>query len=386
MASINFGHREITSKIVYFGTIGAGTNTNVRTLHGLVAARDKSRLHRFGPPDSREESCFFEYVTSHTVVPGFATRFRVYSMPGGIEDPIHRAEVLAGTDGVVFVADARPGRDDATETALHELEELLEDQALSIERVPIVLQVNHGDAPDAQPADVVADRLLADFRTRSGRTLTVPVVAAVARVMRGVAESHDMMVDEIGRRLRDNLSGDLDQITLRVDGVAPFDDEDVIARHLANIETTDHGALALAVKDMGVSLQARYASMSPAHRIEVAFQTRDLIGTRPVHVVGAQLAGDQVLVDVVVEKISGGDARRIAIVLENRPMDDAPIARNTTARGVHPRESPVANLPERIEVRRPQRDFPPVWYGMAGIAGGTLIGLLAGYLVFSPFG
>jgi hypothetical protein len=135
-----------------------------------------------------------------------------------------------------------------------------------------------------------------------------------------------------------------------------------------------------------VSLQARYASMSPAHRIEVAFQTRDLIGTRPVHVVGAQLAGDQVLVDVVVEKISGGDARRIAIVLENRPMDDAPIARNTTARGVHPRESPVANLPERIEVRRPQRDFPPVWYGMAGIAGGTLIGLLAGYLVFSPFG
>lgn len=386
MASINFGHREITSKIVYFGPIGAGTNTNVRTLHGLVAARDKSRLHRFGPPDSREESCFFEYVTSHTVVPGFATRFRVYSMPGGIADPIHRAEVLAGADGVVFVADARPGREEAAELALQELEGLLEDQALSIERVPIVLQVNHGDAPDAEPANTVSSRLLSSFRTRAGRTLNLPVIPAVAKAMRGVAESHDAMIEELGHRLRDNLSGDLDQITLRVDGVAPFDDEDVIARHLATIETTDHGALALAVKDMGVSLQARYASMSPAHRIAVPFQTRDLIGTRPVHVVGAQLSGDQVLVDIVVEKISGGDARRVAIVLENRPMDDTPILRTTTARGVPHRDSPVANLPERIDVPRPQRDFPPVWYGMAGAAGGMLIGLLAGYLVFSPFG
>lgn len=386
MASINFGHREITSKIVYFGPIGAGTNTNVRSLHGLVPARDKSRLHRFGPPDSREESCFFEYVTSHTVVPGFSTRFRVYSMPGGIADPVHRAEVLAGADGVVFVSDARPGREDAAVTAMQELEALLGDQALSIERVPLVLQINHGDAPDAQATDVVAEKILGTYKARSGRTLLLPVLPAVARAMRGVAEAHDAMVDEIARRLRDNLSGDLDQITLRVDGVGPDDDEEAIARHLAHIETTDHGALALAVKDMGVSLQARYASMSPSARIEVAFQTRDLIGTRPVHVLGAHLAGDQVLVDVVVEKMSGGDARRIAVILENRPIDETPISRTTTSRGVQPRESPVANLPERIDVPPPAMDFPPVWYGIAGLAGGTLIGLLTGYLVFTPFG
>ncbi len=86
MATIDFGNREITAKLVYFGATGAGSNTNVRQLHRLVPTTSRSRLHKFGPGDSAERSFYFDYrLPESERINGFDLRLRLYSLPGGLE-------------------------------------------------------------------------------------------------------------------------------------------------------------------------------------------------------------------------------------------------------------------------------------------------------------
>ncbi len=149
MATINFAAREITPKIVYFGASGAGCNTNVERLWSLLKGKKKSPLHRFGPKEPQERSWYFDVVPLRDPpVEGFQLCWRIYSLPGGIEDSAHREEVISGVDAVVFVADARPDRNQANIDHMLQLEALLTRIGLELSVMPVVLQVNHTDAPD----------------------------------------------------------------------------------------------------------------------------------------------------------------------------------------------------------------------------------------------
>jgi hypothetical protein len=60
-----------------------------------------------------------------------------------------RRVVLQGTDGVVFVADSSPTQVDANRTAWQGLSRHLGN--LGLERIPVVVQYNKRDLPDAIP-------------------------------------------------------------------------------------------------------------------------------------------------------------------------------------------------------------------------------------------
>lgn len=380
MATINFATREITAKIVYFGAAGAGCNTNVERLYATVAARTKGQLHKFGPRENDERSWYFDFrPAADGPLEGFAMRWQIYSLPGAIDLVAHREEVMGGVDAVVFVADARAEKIPLNVDALLGLEGLLGSIGLELAAMPIVIQVNHCDQESARPAaDVTFDLNPYGF----------PVVEAVASAGKGVSETHLEVTAAVVARVADALAGNEAAVTLTAvhDAEQPLDAE-VIRRHVQAIQ--ERSQVTPQVDE--VTSTSELPDDLTVDRIEIGFQPRDFAGSHPTQVLGASIEGDKVWVDLVMERMGGGEPRRLSVVLANRPTDTPPVPRNSPASPVVQGAEPVATdrvfdyLPEPDEVRDTEEqapaDLPGVLYGLFGVAGGVLIGLLSGYLL-----
>jgi hypothetical protein len=372
MALLDFPQRQIAVKVVYFGAPGAGSNASVRSLYGLLASKERGRLHVFGPGEATEQSLFFDYQPPGALIPGFATRVRVYSLVSGIRHAGHCRAVLKNLDATVLVLDAREPPGDAVDRAQSELARHIREESLDPLRIPRALHVNHADASDAQSLESLVAALDRDAWGRA------PAAAAVVEV-------HERLVAEIARRIRDNLAGDLSAIALvPTPADDPSHEDDIVAHHLAVIDASDRNSappLAIGVADLQLAMRNRYLALTPGPRIEVGFQPREFAGARPVHVLETRLDADQLVVDMVMERLSGGDPRRLSLVLANRPPDAAPVPRHT-APALQPRPA-IADIPEKIELPEPEPwDFPPVWYGIAGLAAGVIVGVLIAVIVF----
>ncbi|MEZ4235810.1 MAG: hypothetical protein R3F59_06540 [Myxococcota bacterium] len=386
MASINFATREIAAKVVYFGATGAGCNTNLERLHALLDVKSKSGLQRFGPAECDERSLFFAYRSPEPPpVASFEVALSVYSLPGAISLPAFRDEVLREVDGVVLVADARGPRNPENVEALLELETLLGGLGLDISDLPVVLQVNHVDAEDARPvSDVVFDLNPFGF----------PVVQAVARDDEGVVATHHEVVAAMTGRIANALSGQTPGLRLTAlhDPHRPTELE-VVQEHMERF--TERSAATPAVEEVlqeeldSEALEAMIEALPPGPAVEVAFQPRELVGSHPAKVLGAEVRGDGVHLELLMERLGGSDQRRLTVVLVNRPTDIEPVPRIDRASPPAEEEEVVDDvfdyLPQDDEelapVAAPPEDLPPVWYGVLGVGTGVLIGLLAGYLL-----
>jgi signal recognition particle receptor subunit beta len=395
MATINFATREISAKVVYFGATGAGCNTNLERLHALLDVKSKSALHRFGPGDSEERSLFFDYRSPDAgPVEAFALTLAVYSLPGGISLAAHRDEVLREVDGVVFVADARVDRNPANVDALLELESLLGSVGLDISDLPVVIQVNHVDDDQARRIDDVVFDL---------NPFGFAVVRAVARQDEGVVATHAEVVTALSARIGHALSDQTPGLRLTAvhDPNRPSDAE-VVRAHIEQIAL--RAAVTPEVEEVldriapldEAQLEALIDALPDGPTVEIAFQPRELVGSHPARILGAQVQGDQVHVELLMERMGGAEQRRLTVVLANRPADSEPLPRPTRASPPSPLlddddEELDEDLPDVFDflpqddlpllVTREPEDLPGVWYGILGVASGILIGLLSGYLV-----
>ena len=371
MATINFATREITTKIVYFGASGAGCNTNVERLWNLVEGRKKSALHRFGPKDQQERSWYFDFVpTADPPVDGFQLCWRIYSLPGGIPVVAHREEVVSGVDAVVFVADARADRSQTNLDHLLELEALLTSIGLELSAMPVVIQVNHCDATDARPTDEVVFDL---------NPYNFPVIEAVAKEGSGVEQTHLELSGAVLARVRDTLAGQ-DTITLTAVHSEPLSDAEVIRQHVETIQARSE-----ATPHATVEVHADDGQMPEGPVVEVAFQPREFVGSHPMRVLATAIEGDKVQVALEMTRMGGGESRRLIVLLLNRPVDSPAIPSASPAAPVD--EAPAGDrvfdyLPEQdeIDMSPMAADLPGIWYGVLGVAGGMLIGILSAYL------
>jgi hypothetical protein len=376
MAVINFAHREITAKVVYFGATGAGCNTNVRRLHELLADNEaRSRLHKFGPGDTDERSWYFDVRGPHEAVAGFTVRFRIYSMPGGLVLPAHRREVMDQVDAIVLVVDARPAAASANEQALLELEQILADQGLELAAMPVVLQVNHTDHPEARElAASVFDLNPYGF----------PVISAAARSDVGVRATFDEITATTVARVRDNMAGGDGSITLTaVHRPEVEHDGDIIRKHLDAIQEESP-----ATPSSSVDEPAPTAATPPGAEVEVPFQPREFAGSHPIRVVEAAIEDGQVFVDLELERMGGGGpTRQLRVRLANRPTDSpaVPRAPQVIVTSASPAMRVTEGLPDRVEMHgyEIKPDLPPVWYGVLGVSGGLAAGLAIGFILFT---
>ena len=149
MALVDFAERQLTLKLVYYGPPLSGKTSNLRALHAKVDTLNRGRLMTLDTRDDR--TLFFDLLPIFFRTSSFSFRIKVYTVPG---QPVHEATrrvVLAGTDGVVFVADSSPDQQDANRTSWQNLTANL--HAFGLDRVPIVVQYNKRDLAERVPLD-----------------------------------------------------------------------------------------------------------------------------------------------------------------------------------------------------------------------------------------
>src|SRR5471030_2214252 len=173
MAFINYSSREIQLKIVYYGAALCGKTTNLQTLHQQVTHAQKGELVSLATGAGR--TLFFDFLSLNTkTLPGFTTRFQLYTVPGQSIYNTTRKLVLKGVDGIIFVVDSHWERMSENVESFSNLQENLIENHLSLLQIPYVLQYNKRDIPNAAPVNY----LEFTFNNRANRAIAFEGVAA----------------------------------------------------------------------------------------------------------------------------------------------------------------------------------------------------------------
>jgi hypothetical protein len=148
---LQYGARELTIKLVYYGPGLGGKTTNLAMLHERLHAESRGQLVTLETADDR--TLFFDMLPLQ--IDGGASnvriRVKVFTVPG---QPIHasaRRLVLGGADGVAFIADSRLSHVETNAQSFTELRENLQAHDMRIEQLPLVIQFNKRDLPKVRP-------------------------------------------------------------------------------------------------------------------------------------------------------------------------------------------------------------------------------------------
>jgi GTPase SAR1 family protein len=193
---INHVKREINAKLVYVGPYGAGKKTSISLVHDRLRPECRSEVRTSG--DGPGKLQFFDFLPREIgSVDGYHVRFHMYAATADAGDDGTLRMVLKGADGVVFVADASPGREDICRSALSQVEEVLALHGLDRGQVPLVVQLNKRDLctsrEDGHPplaAYFAANGLeIVETNARQGEGVLGVVSLLVKKVMKEIRRS-----------------------------------------------------------------------------------------------------------------------------------------------------------------------------------------------------
>src|SRR5262245_61991396 len=148
MVQINFANKEIQCKIVYYGPGMSGKTTNLELVHSKTPNESRGELTSIAT--TGERTLYFDYMPLDLgAIAGIRTKFQLYTVPGQIYYKSTRRLVLQGVDGIVFVADSSASKLEENRESMKDLEENLREMGRSVTDLPIVIQYNKRDLPDA---------------------------------------------------------------------------------------------------------------------------------------------------------------------------------------------------------------------------------------------
>src|SRR5258708_6889074 len=150
MVLFNYATKEITAKIVYYGPGLCGKTTNLQFVYDSLPSNNKSKMLSLATKTDR--TLFFDFLPLDLgKIRGMRTKLQLYTVPGQVYYNSTRQLVLKGADGIVFVADSQDFAVDANNESLQNLEDNLKRQGIRIREIPIVIQYNKRDLPNALP-------------------------------------------------------------------------------------------------------------------------------------------------------------------------------------------------------------------------------------------
>jgi mutual gliding-motility protein MglA len=176
----------VTWKVVYVGPSGSGKTTNLRYLERRTPRATRGELTSISP-GGHHPGCTFELMTVE--LHRLNARLELYALPGCPECAATRALVLERVDAVVFVADSDPARSSANRQAAFELMAALHAQGRDPATVPLVVQINKRELPQAVPDAALKTAL----RPLGPRTF----IAAIARMGEGVVPALRLLTREL---------------------------------------------------------------------------------------------------------------------------------------------------------------------------------------------
>jgi mutual gliding-motility protein MglA len=148
VVQINFAHKEIQCKVVYYGPGMSGKTTNLELVHEKTPGDSRGELTSIAT--TGERTLYFDYMPLDLgSIAGIKTKFQLYTVPGQIYYKSTRRLVLQGVDGIVFVADSSASKLEENRESMRDLEENLKEMGRAVSDLPIVIQYNKRDLPDA---------------------------------------------------------------------------------------------------------------------------------------------------------------------------------------------------------------------------------------------
>lgn len=148
MSFINYNAKEIHCKVVYYGPSLGGKTTNLQWVYQQTAEDQKNQIMRLNT--DIERTLFFDFLPVNIgEIRGFKTRFHLYTVPGQVVYDASRKLILKGLDGIIFVADSQIERMDENIESFKNLKINLEQQGYDIKEIPLVIQYNKRDLPNA---------------------------------------------------------------------------------------------------------------------------------------------------------------------------------------------------------------------------------------------
>ncbi|MFM7280835.1 MAG: GTP-binding protein, partial [Planctomycetia bacterium] len=148
MVQINFAQKQVNAKIVFYGPGMSGKTTNLEIIHQRAPTPNKGELTSISTDGDR--TLFFDFMPLDLgTVAGMRTCFQIYTVPGQVYYNSTRKLVLQGVDGVVFVADSSAAMVEENLESMKNLEQNLAEYGKSLASLPIVIQYNKRDLPDA---------------------------------------------------------------------------------------------------------------------------------------------------------------------------------------------------------------------------------------------
>ncbi len=150
MVLFNYATKEITAKIVYYGPGLCGKTTNLQFIYEALPSNHKSKMLSLSTKTDR--TLFFDFLPLDLgKIRGMRTKLQLYTVPGQVYYNSTRQLVLKGADGVVFVCDSQESALDGNLESIQNLEDNLKRQGTKIRDIPLVIQYNKRDLPNALP-------------------------------------------------------------------------------------------------------------------------------------------------------------------------------------------------------------------------------------------
>jgi signal recognition particle receptor subunit beta len=158
MVLFNYSTKELTAKVVYYGPGLCGKTTNLQWIHEKLPIKNKGKMLSLATETDR--TLFFDFLPiALGSIRGMKTRIQLYTVPGQVFYNATRRMVLKGADCVVFVCDSQEAMIDANLESLENLRQNLEANEIDADEIPMVLQYNKRDLPNALPVEILNEKL-----------------------------------------------------------------------------------------------------------------------------------------------------------------------------------------------------------------------------------
>lgn len=152
MAVIHEDRRTVSFKIVYCGTPIGGKTTNIQHIHACLDPATRGELVSLST--SADRTLFFDFLAVEAPLPGgYTAKFQLYTVPGQVLYNTTYQLVMQQADGLVFVADSQLDRMSENVQAWENFQANLRKNGQSLDFIPLVLQYNKRDLPNAAPVE-----------------------------------------------------------------------------------------------------------------------------------------------------------------------------------------------------------------------------------------
>jgi signal recognition particle receptor subunit beta len=182
MAHLNVRERRVEATIAYLGPAGAGKATNVRQIGMRATPRAAAPEVAIG--DEVGEVVSLDWTAPPSVqFRDCSLTVKLRAARGELSAARARA-MIGGADGVVLILDAHPSAREANRTSAELVREVV---AARTPPVPVIVQVNKADHPEALPAAEVAGEAAHEW----------PWLSASAEVGQGVLETLERALESV---------------------------------------------------------------------------------------------------------------------------------------------------------------------------------------------